>query len=73
MELLGLILCIWLLCKVFKLLMKMTWGITKGVVSLAMGLASVMVMGCLFFAGGILILIPLALLAVLFGILKGLL
>lgn len=70
MELLGLILCVWLLGKVFGLVMKMAWGTPKFAVSLVMGLASVLAVCCLFFAGGILILVPVALMAAAFGVLK---
>ena len=69
-ELLGLILSIWLLGKVFGLVMRMAWGTAKFAVSLVMGLASVLLVLCLFFAGGILILVPVALLAGAFGVLK---
>ena len=70
MELLGLVLCVWLLWKIFGVLFKMTWGVTKGLFSLAIGIASVLIIACLLFAGGILILLPIAILGAVFGLMK---
>jgi hypothetical protein len=60
----------WLFFKVLKLVFKMTWGIAKFAVSLLFSIAVPMLLGCLFFAGGLLILVPLGLIGLAFGIVK---
>ena len=46
------------------------WGITKLIASLLFTVALPLLLGCLFFAGGLLILVPLGLVALAFGLLK---
>lgn len=70
MEILVTILCIWLAVKAIGLAFRMAWGATKIVVCLLFAVALPMLAGCLLFAGGLLILLPLGLLALAFGLLK---
>ena len=60
----------WLFFKALRLMVKMTWGITKVIASLLFTVALPLLIGCLLFAGGVVILIPLGLVALAFGLLK---
>lgn len=60
----------WLLFKAVGLAFKVAWGATKVIASVLFALAVPLLVGCLLFAGGIALLLPLALLAVAFGLLK---
>ena len=51
-------------------MLKLTWGITKLVAGILIVLAFPALLGCLLFAGGILLLIPLAMIAIAAGIVK---
>ena len=62
--------CIWLFFKALGLAFRVTWGITKLVASLLFAVALPLLVGCLLFAGGLLVLVPLALLGIAFGLLK---
>jgi len=70
LELLVTIFGLWLFFKALGLALKLTWGITKIVVSLLFTIALPLLIGCLLFAGGLVILIPLGLLGLAFGLLK---
>jgi len=69
-ELLTIAVFIWLLAKSIGLALKLTWGFAKVVASLLMVLALPVLILCLLFAGGILLLIPLVMLAIAAGLLK---
>lgn len=69
-ELLTTLLFIWLMVKAIGLMLKLTWGITKLVAGILIVLAFPALLGCLLFAGGILLLIPLAMIAIAAGIVK---
>lgn len=60
----------WLFFKVLGLALKAAWGVTKIAASLLMAIALPLLIVCLIFAGGLLLLIPLALVALAFGLLK---
>lgn len=60
----------WLFFKAVGLAVKITWGITKCIASVLFTLALPLLIFCLFFAGGLLILVPLGLVALAFGLLK---
>ena len=64
------VLFFWLFFKAIGLALKMTWGITKFLASVLFTLALPLLVFCLFFAGGLLILVPLGLVALAFGLLK---
>lgn len=69
-EILITVLFFWLFFKAVGLALRMTWGITKVLASVLFTLALPLLLICLFFAGGLLILLPLGLIALAFGILK---
>ena len=70
LELIITVLFVWLFFKGLGLMLRLTWGITKFVVSLLFTIALPMLVFCLFFAGGLVILVPLGLLGLAFGLLK---
>lgn len=70
LEIIISILFFWLFFKAIGLTLRMTWGITKLIASLLFTVALPLLLGCLFFAGGLLILVPLGLVALAFGLLK---
>ncbi len=70
LEIIITILFFWLFFKAMGLMVRMAWGFTKVIVSLLFTVALPLFLGCLFFAGGLLILVPLGLVALAFGILK---
>lgn len=70
LELIVTILCISLFFKGLGLALRLTWGITKFVVSLLFTIAIPLLIFCLLFAGGLVILVPLGLLGLAFGLLK---
>lgn len=70
LEILLTILFCGLALKVLKLAFKVTWGVTKLVAWLLFGVAVPMLFWCLSIAGGLLILLPLALIGLAFGLLK---
>ena len=60
----------WLFFKALRLALRMTWGIARIFASLLFTIALPLLIGCLLFAGGFLILVPLGLVALAFGLLK---
>lgn len=70
LDLIVLILCCWLGWKVIKLAFKTAWGLAKIAASILLALAVPMLIGCLLFAGGIVLMVPVAMLAAAFGLLK---
>ncbi|MDY3225701.1 MAG: hypothetical protein SOW84_07495 [Candidatus Faecousia sp.] len=70
LEILLTILFVWLLLKVIGLAFRVAWGAAKIAASILFALAVPMLVLCLIFAGGLLILVPLAMLGVAFGLLK---
>lgn len=70
MELLAVILFCWLFFKAVGLAFRMAWGAAKIVASLLFALAVPMLVLCLVFAGGIFLLLPLAMVGIAFGLLK---
>lgn len=69
-EILISILAIWLLIKAIGLAFKITWGAAKIVATILMILAVPIFVVCLIFVGGFFLLIPVALIAGAFGLLK---
>lgn len=70
LEIIISILFFWLFFKAIGLALKMTWGLTKLIASVLFTIALPLLLICLFFAGGLLILVPLGLVALAFGLLK---
>ncbi len=69
-ELLTIGLFVWLMVKVIGLAFKLTWGVAKVIASLLMVIAVPLLALCLLFAGGIALLVPVALIGIAFGIVK---
>lgn len=70
MELLALILFCWLFIKAIGLAFKVAWGAAKIIASVLFAIALPLLVVCLIFASGIVLLLPAALIAVAFGLLK---
>lgn len=69
-ELITIVLFFWILGKSIGLSFRLTWGLAKIAASFLLFLAIPMLVFCLIFAGGILLLVPLAFAGMAFGILK---
>ena len=69
-ELLTVAIFIWLLVKTIGLALKLTWGVAKIIASILIGLALPVLIICLIFAGGIILLLPIGMIAVAAAILK---
>ncbi len=61
---------IWLAVKAVGLALRLTWGTTKLLASILFAVAIPTLVGCLMFAGGILLLIPVLMLGAAVGLLK---
>ena len=70
LDILITVLFCWLFFKAIGLAFKVAWGLTKVIASLLFAIALPMLVCCLIFAGGLLLLVPLALLGIAFGLLK---
>lgn len=70
LDLIITVLFFWLFFKAIGLTLKLTWGITKFIASLLFTIALPMLIGCLLFAGGLVILVPLGLVALALGLVK---
>lgn len=70
MEFVMVVLFCWLFWKVLGLAFRAAWGMTKILAWLLFILAVPLLIGCLLFAGGILLLIPVAMVAVAGALLK---
>ncbi len=63
-------LSIWLFIKAIGLALKITWSTAKIIATILMALALPIFIVCLIFAGGIVMLIPLAFISTAFGLIK---
>lgn len=70
MELLALVVFIWLFCGALKLAFRLGWGLLKLFVSLLLLAALPLFLCCLIFAGGLMLLVPLALVGLALGLAK---
>ncbi|MBO4938053.1 MAG: hypothetical protein J6C98_03490 [Oscillospiraceae bacterium] len=70
LELLIVIAFFWLFIKAVKLAFKVAWGGAKIIASLLFAVAVPVLIGCLIFAGGVILLVPVAMIAIAFGVLK---
>ena len=70
LELLTVVLFCWLFFKAVGLAFRMAWGTAKVLASVLFALAVPLLVLCLVFAGGIFLLLPLALIGIAFGLLK---
>lgn len=73
LELIVTLLFFWLFFKALGLALRMTWGLTKFFVSVLLTIALPLLIGCLLFAGGVVLLVPLALIGIAFGLVKAVL
>lgn len=69
-ELLTIAIFLWLLVKTIGFAFRLTWGVAKIAASILIGLALPVLILCLIFAGGIMLLVPLVMIAIAAGILK---
>lgn len=69
-ELLVFILFVWLFVKAVGLAFRVTWGLAKAIAVILFSLALPALIGCFLVAGGVVLLIPVALVGTAFGILK---
>lgn len=69
-ELLVIVLFIWLAVKAIGLALRLTWGAAKLLASILFVVAVPLLFGCVLFAGGLLLLVPLLLVAAAVAILK---
>ena len=70
MELLVVLVFCWLFFKAMGLAFRMAWGTAKILASVLFAIAVPMLILCLVFAGGLLLLLPLALIGIAFGVLR---
>ncbi len=69
-ELITVVLFLWLMVKVIGLTFRLTWGAARIVAGVLMAIAVPALFVCLLFVGGIALLVPVALIAIAFGIAK---
>ena len=69
-ELLTVVIFIWLLVNAAQLVFKLTWGVAKILAGILITLAFPVLIVCFLFAGGIALLVPVAMIAVAAGIVK---
>lgn len=70
LELFFVIAFFWLFFKALGLALRMAWGTAKVLASLLFGIALPLLVVCVVFAGGIALMLPLALMGIAFGLLK---
>ena len=70
LEILAIVLFCWLFFKAIGLAFRVAWGTTKILASLLFAVAVPMLIAGVLFAGGILLLLPLILVAIAFALLK---
>ncbi|MBQ8238560.1 MAG: hypothetical protein IJZ39_10485 [Oscillospiraceae bacterium] len=70
LELIITVVFIWLFFKVLGLFFRAAWGLTKFIASALLTIAAATLIGGLMFAGGLLLLIPVALVIIALGLLK---
>ena len=69
-ELLVVILFCWLLVKTIGLVLSLTWGAATVLAAILLAIAVPVLIICLLFAGGVILLLPLALIGGAVGVLK---
>ena len=70
MEVLVVIVFCWLFFKAVGLAFRMAWGTAKILASILFAVAVPMLILCLIFAGGLFLLLPLALMGIAFGLVR---
>ena len=69
-ELLTIIVFVWLLVKAIGLAFKLTWGMAKIIASILIVLAMPLLIVCLLFVGGAILIVPVAMIGIAAGIMK---
>ena len=69
-EMIAVVIFLWLLFKALGLVFRLTWSVTKLVAGLLMVLAFPLLVVCLIFAWGLMLIVPLALIGIALAILK---
>ena len=69
-EILTVAVFVWLLAKSIGLMLKLTWGVAKIAASILMAVALPVLIVCLVFASGIVLLVPIILITIAASILK---
>ena len=69
-ELLTIVVFVWLLVKAIGLAFKLTWGMAKIVASILLVLALPLLIVCLLFVGGAILIVPVAMIGIAAGIMK---
>ena len=69
-ELLTIVVFVWLTIKAIGLAFKLTWGMAKIVASILMVLALPLLIVCLLFVGGAILIVPVAMIGIAAGIMK---
>lgn len=69
-ELLTIVVFVWLLIKAIGLAFKLTWGMAKIIASILMVLALPLLIVCLLFVGGAILIVPVAMIGIAAGIMK---
>lgn len=70
LDLIIVLLFCWLFFRALGLAFRLAWGTTKLIVSVLFAIAVPLLALCLIFAGGLLLLVPLTLVSIAFGLLK---
>lgn len=70
LDLLMIIVFCWLFFKALGLVFRLAWGVTKILVGLLVTAAAVTLVGGVLFAGGLVLLLPIALVGIALGLLK---
>ena len=69
-ELLTIVVFVWLTIKAIGLAFKLTWGMAKIVASILMVFALPLLIVCLLFVGGAILIVPVAMIGIAAGIMK---
>lgn len=69
-ELLTIVVFAWLLIKAIGLAFKLTWGMAKIIASILLVLALPLLIVCLLFVGGAILIVPVAMIGIAAGIMK---
>ena len=69
-ELISIVVFCWLFYHALRLIFKLTWGVAKVIAVILCVLSLPLLLGCLLLAGGAVLLLPVVLIAVAWGILK---
>ena len=69
-ELLTIVVFVWLLIKAIGLAFKLTWGMAKIIASILVVLAMPLLIVCLLFVGGAILIVPVAMIGIAAGIMK---